>query len=251
MRKTNRRKGKAQREATRKRRAQGRVQEERERESKRLEIAVQRAVEAHLSPEEGAFRHHRKFFASLFSLVMLLLAFYFDSFNSVWPRVSIETLDVIDPADPLSVPFRITNENFFSHYDVLYICIQVEATSSDSSKVTFQGNRYFPRDRRIGTLGPHDVATRSCRMLDMLVTGPSPIKTREFMVAVASRPWFLPDMKWARFVGKAHFVVEYDKNGGGRVVRQPQLPLPPKQPVPPLPPHTTAPPGADDVDIFD
>lgn len=245
--KTTPRKGRTKRDSARKHR----VQEERERQNKRIDIAAQRAVEARLLPGKGAFHRYPKLSGFLLSLFVTLFLFYFDSFDSVWPRVSIETLDVTDPADPLSVPFEIKNENFFWHNDVQYICVQINATSAGLIKTTVQGNRYFPSDRWIGTLGRGDVATRSCRVLDMIVESPFPIKTAEFMVAVAFRPWFFPDVKRTRFIERARFVIEYDRNGRGHIFRQPKVPLPPTQPLPPLPSPAAMAPDLEDLDVFD
>jgi hypothetical protein len=226
MKKTTRRVGKKRRTSTKKRQAQIM----RQRDNKRMRALDLQAEKSHIvsvpAPPlavEKKTPRHIQVFGWLYTALVFVFGCYFDSFSSVHPHVSVEPLEVLDPKNPLSVPFKITNETFYALYDIRYSCVQVQTIAPVGSEVA--GNIFLPTDRIIKELGPHSSATKSCSFIGDYF-GRSDVRTVDFMVTVSFYPWFFPSWKKVRLVNYHRFTVVYDKEGRARIHPQPPVSLP-------------------------
>jgi hypothetical protein len=139
----------------------------------------------------------------------------------LYPRASANPLEAVNPANPPAVLITISNDNFYMLRDVQYSCIQVEGSSSGA---VYQGNLVGPRDTKIDNLVSYDSATISCAVIGEEF--PAGVVTRDFMVTVSFRPFFVPALPLLRSERSFRFVAVHDQEGHPRVVRQPQVYFP-------------------------
>lgn len=142
-------------------------------------------------------------FASIVGLVSGALALY--------PRISVNQLSPLDPAKPLSVPFRIGNEGYVSIYNVRFMCGFRNAQTNQGpifSNIGFQNGR-----PPIPVLKPTESTETMC-----------PIEQKDgiaftsidMSVTVQFDGWWpLRDQKW-------HYRVTTRKNNKGELIWLPK-----------------------------
>ena len=145
------------------------------------------------SPQTQGQRHFGKTISTGKALWSLLLAALtiLGSWALLRPHVSLEQSVVLNPSDPFSAQFTVTNENYvLGVHDVVSNCYVIEMLTSNNVRLEAWG-RDSPRT--IPTLGPRGTSTVDCPpLVGGLGNGMGIVKKATVVMTVSYREdWWL------------------------------------------------------------
>jgi hypothetical protein len=158
----------------------------------------------------------------LIGAAALILGVY-ASYVQLAPRISVSPSASLNPSDPFSTPFEVSNDGYLSIRDVQFLCrltdVQAQPPGINLSfeNIGVMGPDQFLGDKsqNIRDIGPGRQATTKCNLSPIFPV--MPIDRADISITVS----YKPDYLWSPRSEDFRFVTVRSSDGQLRWVRQP------------------------------